>query len=428
LDEQVAYQNRVGQVAGQSLAELRKLAQGVQELAMRRQEWREKLEQMSGAQRGFADAMHSLEAQFARLSDEQSDHNRRFDQFAQDISHLADAGQKLSQQFTETNNAHDEQLQATNRELLQLAAALQQQEQALAEAGVEQRSLQDGLTDLAKTQSEIKVDHQSLQSNLAELANMQGGFAQQLEQARSSAQGVEGRLTQIAADSQGSVRWLEQVAHNQRGQHEWIELIQRKLELLMLDARENKGPADADDRLPEPRIVDREAYQRLLAEMGDQIKVNAGCGEKTWPGYVNVDLRELRGVDVIADVRRLPFDPASLAELASAHLIEHFREHQFQTRVLPYWRGLLKPGGVLRVICPNWSAMLARLGDGRMPLADFKRLTFGAQDYAGNDHFAMYTPETLRSLLLDSGFLRVGIQAEDRMNGICPEMEVWAWV
>jgi hypothetical protein len=70
--------------------------------------------------------------------------------------------------------------------------------------------------------------------------------------------------------------------------------------------------------------------------------------------------------------------------------------------------------------------MLERLNDGRMTLHEFKLVTFGWQDYETDDHFAMYTPETLRELLADVGFTRVEVLATDRMNGMCPEMELVA--
>lgn len=80
----------------------------------------------------------------------------------------------------------------------------------------------------------------------------------------------------------------------------------------------------------------------------------------------------------------------------------------------------------MRIVCPNWSAMIERLNDGRMSLEEFRLLTFGAQDYEGDDHFAMYTPETLSEILRTVGFVDIEILALDRMNGICPEMEIVA--
>ena len=212
------------------------------------------------------------------------------------------------------------------------------------------------------------------------------------------------------------------VAHDDHGR--WFVTLQRKYEALSVEAR--AIAEDQSTELPEPRIVDPAAYQRRVAAMPEGLRVNLGCGEQPWPDFVNVDLRPLEDVDVVADARRLPFEPGSLAELASAHLVEHFREHQLRTRILPYWRSLLRPGGRLRIVCPDWEAMLARLHDGRMPIAVFKTITFGMQDYVGDDHFAMYTPETLSGVLRDAGFGDVQVVARDRMNGLSPEMELVA--
>jgi hypothetical protein len=234
--------------------------------------------------------------------------------------------------------------------------------------------------------------------------------------------------TALSAEIHGNAKWLESVALEQRGQSEWTTVLQKKVEWLSLSVRE-MAAAPEEANLPEPRVVDPENFQHLLAQMRGQIRVNVGCGEKPLDAYINVDLRELTGVDVLADVRRLPFEHGTLAEIASAHLIEHFREHQARQYVLPYWKSLLKkPEGVLRTICPNWEAMLQRLQDGRMSLAEFKLVTFGAQDYEGDDHFAMYTPATLRQLLLECGFGRTEVVVAERMNGICPEMEILAFV
>jgi len=212
------------------------------------------------------------------------------------------------------------------------------------------------------------------------------------------------------------------IAHEDVGR--WFVTLQRKYEALSVEAR--AIVEDKSSELPAPRIVDSAAYERRIATMPDGLRVNLGCGEQPWPNFINVDLRPLADVDVVADARRLPFEPASLAELASAHLIEHFREHQLRTRILPYWRSLLRPGGRLRIVCPDWEAMLKRLREGRMSIKAFKTITFGMQDYVGDDHFAMYTPETLSGLLHDTGFSDVQVVARDRINGECPEMELVA--
>lgn len=235
-------------------------------------------------------------------------------------------------------------------------------------------------------------------------------------------------IERIAVDQNGQHRWLEQVAASQHGQTEWIQIIQRKLEMVALDLREVSDPLRASSgALPEPRFVDTAAYREKVDAAGGEVRLNLGAGERPRADYVNVDLRPLPETDIIADIRHLPFEAGTVSEIASAHLVEHFREHQLRRQVLPYWRQLLREGGILRIVCPNWAAMLKRLQEGRMSLAEFKLLTFGGQDYEGDDHFSMYTPETLSALLLDVGFRNAQVVADERMNGICPEMEIVAY-
>jgi glycogen(starch) synthase len=205
-----------------------------------------------------------------------------------------------------------------------------------------------------------------------------------------------------------------------------IDILQRKLEAMAIDLRDRLPFHPAPESLPEPQIPDRAAYEARLEAADDDVRVNLGAGEKPLDGYVNVDMRPLPGIDVVADVRRLPFEPASVAEFASAHLVEHFREQQLRSALLPYWCSLLRPGGTLRIVCPNWEEMTVRLADGRMTWPEFKLLTFGLQDYDGDDHFAMYTPESLGAALEAAGLENVEVLATDRMNGICPEMELTA--
>jgi hypothetical protein len=263
-------------------------------------------------------------------------------------------------------------------------------------------------------------------------AAMLNQWVAEREQDRARLRALEERQQQVAmkmdqwiAEREQDRKWLEHLSKEVQGLPPWIDIIARKVEMLSLNVRE-LSPVHGYAEWPEPRIVDPEKYTQLLSEMRGQIRINLGCGEKPLPGYINVDLRPLPDVDIVADVRRLPFDPGSVFEISSAHLVEHFREHHFRTVVLPYWKSLLMPGGQLRIICPNWAAMLEQLNAGRMPLSIFKRLTFGAQDYEGDDHFAMYTPESLEKLLLEAGFREIEKIVLDRMNGECPEMELLA--
>ena len=304
---------------------------------------------------------------------------------------------------------------------------------------------------------------------LRQLSDEQRGQGRLLEQLAKDQKGQHKWVDEVAGQQRGQGRLLEQLAKDQKGQHkwlvqladhakaldhllsqasvaverqtvvvreleeglrghgEWTRALQSRMQGLAHDVREGvAGSGLEEETLPEPRVVEPRGYEKKLAKMGAQLKANLGCGEKPLSGYINIDIQELPDVDVVADVRRMPFESGTVVELASFHLAEHFREHHFRKRVLPYWRDLLVEDGVLRIVCPNWRAMLERLNEGKMSLADFTLITFGAQDYAGDDHFAMYTPETLSALLEDTGFRDIEVLVAERMNDICPEMELLA--
>jgi SAM-dependent methyltransferase len=205
----------------------------------------------------------------------------------------------------------------------------------------------------------------------------------------------------------------------------WLENLSHKYEAISLDLRERVSPRAQADDVPEPVVLRPEALERP-ASPGSPLRVNLGCGERALDGYVNVDARALPSVDVVADVRRLPFDESSVDDIFSSHVIEHFRRHHALEVVLPYWRSLLRPGGTLRIITPNLAAMVARTAEGNYTLDDFAKVTYGLQEYEGDDHFAGYGPDSLERLLSETGFVNVVVIEAERRVGLGIEMEVVA--
>ena len=156
------------------------------------------------------------------------------------------------------------------------------------------------------------------------------------------------------------------------------------------------------------------------------LRVNLGCGHLPLNDYLNVDRRELPGIDIVADVGNLPFEEGEVDEIFSAHLLEHFPLEQLKRSLLPYWQRLLKPGGAFRAVVPDHETMLREYASGTYPFEDLRLVTYGAQDYAGDFHFNMFTPDTLSRLLEETGFKGVEIVDKGRRNGSCFEFEVAA--
>ena len=271
---------------------------------------------------------------------------------------------------------------------------------------------------------------------LRTMLTSQERLALKVTEARERSLGVEAKTEELGSQVQGIVaklarveQWLTNFETRVTGDEAWLRVTAGELHSIRIDALSAVRFGTARDRKEGAAgvahyVADPEAYRDLCATMKDGLLVNLGCGPKVVPGYINVDARPLSGVAVVADVRDLPFPPESVAELFSAHLVEHFHRYEFVHRILPYWRTLIRPGGRLRIVCPNWQAAMDWYRSGKMGLELLHDITFGSQEYDGNDHLAMYTPATLPPLLEQAGFVACVVTVEDRDNDGCPEMEV----
>jgi hypothetical protein len=143
-------------------------------------------------------------------------------------------------------------------------------------------------------------------------------------------------------------------------------------------------------------------------------------------GFVNVDMRELPGVDVIALLDDLPVHEGSVAEIFSSHVLEHFPKEELTRRLLPYWRSLLRPGGMFRAVVPDIAAMASGYSSGTIGFETFREVLYGGQEYNGDTHYNGFSAAHLSSLLVDAGFEEVAIIAEGRPNGLCLEFEICA--
>jgi hypothetical protein len=164
--------------------------------------------------------------------------------------------------------------------------------------------------------------------------------------------------------------------------------------------------------------------KKLAAARSERLRLNLGCGHIPLPGYLNVDRRALPGVDIVAEVDDLPFGPAEVDEILSSHLLEHFPQEQLNRELLPYLIGLLRPGGEFRAVVPDAQAMIQNYADGSYPFGSLREVTFGAQDYIGDFHYNMFTPQSLAEALQTAGLRNVKLIEAGRRNGVCYEFEI----
>jgi SAM-dependent methyltransferase len=243
---------------------------------------------------------------------------------------------------------------------------------------------------------------------------------------------AETELRQSLVDMQAELPSADDVAHvNKRLDElggllaERIAAVERRSEFIrrevLFEARyggQEKGLASA----VESTVVSTEK----LAAAADNVRLNLGCGHIPVEDFLNVDARPLDGVDIVAEVGDLPFEPATVAHIHSAHLLEHFPVEELTRRLLPYWCRLLRPGGTFSAVVPDSETMIEEYAAGRFSFDDLRLVTYGEQEYDGDFHFNMFSKASLCELLGAVGFTDVKVVESGRRNGACYEMEIEA--
>ena len=143
------------------------------------------------------------------------------------------------------------------------------------------------------------------------------------------------------------------------------------------------------------------------------MKLNLGCGDEIRENFLNVDMRKHCGVDVVCDMRSLPFRDGSAEEILASDVLEHIPWREVRA-VLREWRRVLKNGGRLEIRTPNLEGLMLlyrnrtvgwRREDGEEKGIDpiVERL-YGAQDHEGNYHYVIFDPHSLEILLKEEKY------------------------
>lgn len=130
--------------------------------------------------------------------------------------------------------------------------------------------------------------------------------------------------------------------------------------------------------------------------------LHLGCGEAPrHEGTLNVDIRDLPNIDVVADVRKLPFKDEEHTGIISRNLIEHLGREEIDP-MLKEWSRVLMPGSRVLVetvdvgeLMNNWQGI---------PWENVLDGLYGQQTYDENFHKMGFTQKTLGEALERAGF------------------------
>jgi ubiquinone/menaquinone biosynthesis C-methylase UbiE len=143
------------------------------------------------------------------------------------------------------------------------------------------------------------------------------------------------------------------------------------------------------------------------------MRIHLGCGDKRWPGFVNVDLHDdpiMGPPDVKSDVRKLSFPDNHADEMYAIHLFEHIARLEADV-TLSEWRRVLKVGGKLVIEVPCLDKIAQNIVNGEKNL----RLTvlglFGDPNESKPDmmHGWCYSKQEITTMLEGVGFRSVEV-------------------
>lgn len=84
-----------------------------------------------------------------------------------------------------------------------------------------------------------------------------------------------------------------------------------------------------------------------------KLKLHLGCGKHIFKGWVNIDYKNIPGVDLVWDLLRcVPFENDSVDFIFTSHLLEHFTLQEGQS-LLDECHRVLKYCGCMRIVVPS---------------------------------------------------------------------------
>ena len=117
-------------------------------------------------------------------------------------------------------------------------------------------------------------------------------------------------------------------------------------------------------------------------------KLNVGSGEKVLEGYINLDLYNAKGVDVVHDLNKLPypFKDNTFDEILCSHVIEHLNPQQ-HIEVFKELHRISKPGAIITIKVPHFSAVISKTHLTHYKLFGFRTFDVICDNLPGNEKY-----------------------------------------
>lgn len=142
------------------------------------------------------------------------------------------------------------------------------------------------------------------------------------------------------------------------------------------------------------------------------MNLHLGCGRIHYEGCINVDVKPLKTVDIVADIRQLPFQDKCADTVIVHHCFEHIpRQKTYDT--LREWYRVLKNGGMLDIEMPDFDQNCRDYVQA-LDNNDFDKQTVNKNFIYGGDSSALedghrwgYGPRLMEGYLKEIGFTQM---------------------
>lgn len=134
-------------------------------------------------------------------------------------------------------------------------------------------------------------------------------------------------------------------------------------------------------------------------------KLHLGSGQRKAEGFINVDIQKDSAVDLVADVRDLPYDDNSIDLIYSCSVIEHFSKYEYK-KILKYWFDLLIPWGRLEISTMDFEAICKRYFI-KGSIEELVGLTVGGSKDIYDRHGMIFDFRLLEKTLREIGFVNI---------------------
>ncbi len=133
------------------------------------------------------------------------------------------------------------------------------------------------------------------------------------------------------------------------------------------------------------------------------MKLHVGCGNVILPGWTNLDIEKLPGVDIVDDITTLTKIPDNSCDIIYAsHVLEHVGRNEFED-VIRIWNYKLKKNGILRIAVPDFEKVITWYQRTKH-IIDIVGLVSGGQKTKYDYHKMIYDKKSLTEILLKMGF------------------------